>query len=89
MLNNKKTTPSELAAIIGAQKGRKGGYTTQGPQNLKNNRDPILSIPEHLHSHPNAPHFDKGEVTPYHRIYGGDKSTWGPQLKNKQTRTIM
>ena len=132
--SNKQLTPSELAVIIGAQKGRKGGYTTQGPQNLKNNisnkqltpselavaeaaaaeaaaaetplltrkiardiiesdkRHPMtepsfMGISTHLHTHPNAPHFDKGAVHPFDRLK--NKTNYGSQLKFKKPRVVM
>ena len=79
--------------IIDGQKGRKGGYTTQGPQNLKKNiREPLgfpVLIPSHLHSHPSAPHFDKGEVRPHHRLIRERPSNWMSELKPKQPRMVI
>lgn len=30
-----------------------------------------IGIPQHLHTHPTAPHFDKGDVLPHHRFING------------------
>ena len=49
----------------------------------------IAIIPKHLFSHPNAVHFDKGEVLPHHRLIGSKPSTWTPELKPKQPRTLI
>ena len=63
----------------------KGRHTTQGPENMpKLQPTPsviYIAAPINmtwLHSHPNAPHFDKSDVLPHERLIGGNPSTWSP-----------